>query len=40
MTEIINDEGKFVSLSYESYLSDAINSFKEIKSVENMIYSE
>lgn len=40
MTEIINDEGKFVSLSYESYLSDAIKSFKEIKSVENMIFSE
>ena len=40
MREIINDEGKFVSLSYESYLSDAINSFKDIKSIENMITSE
>jgi hypothetical protein len=37
----INDtESSFVSLSYESYLHDTLDSFKAIKTTENYIYSE
>lgn len=36
----ITNENKFETFSYESYLSDAIEGFKDIKSVENFILTE
>ena len=33
-------ENKFVSFSYENYLTSAVDSFKEIKTTENLIYTE